>query len=56
MELKQVRLEGSYKQYPMAYKLEVIDDIIVERELTPEEYENESKYAQEILNSFMPRR
>lgn len=38
----------------MAYKIELIDGEIVERELTPEEYEKESKYADEVISSFVP--
>ena len=55
MKYKQVGLEGPYQGFPMAYKLEVIDDIIVERELTEEEYKKESLYAQEVLSSFLPK-
>ena len=43
------------KIIPMAYKIEMVDGVITERELTPEEYERDSKYAQEVLNSFTPK-
>lgn len=44
-----------YTVIPMAYKIEMVDGVIVERELTEEEYKKESLYAEEVLSSFLPR-
>lgn len=44
------------KTYPTGFKVELVDGEVVSRSLTEEEKKKEEIYAQEVLNSFVPRK